>query len=317
MKIFVSGAAGFIGRHVVSELSGRGHEVVGLARDREGAEIIEKMGGKPVIGDLTKNGQWCSEIMAADKVISLTQPFKHGESIPLDKMEECGIRHGEAVTNLIKAAYCGAPTSIILTWDAQCYGDRKGQWTSDIDALNPIGYCRPLSASFKAIERISEDSELPVISVFPARVYGNGGWFADLVRNMISGKARLVEPGDNWLSLIHVEDLAAFYALAAEKIDESASFCVSDDRPVRQDVLMNFIADLLGKQQPEMVDFETYAKRFGLMEAEAMSSSTRVPGINAIEKLDLALKHRGYERGITDALKSMGIEPGKALLEAA
>ena len=317
MKIFVSGAAGFIGRHVISELSGRGHEVVGLAINEEEGKVVRNTGGKPVMGDLTVSGPWCGEIMNADKVISLTLPFKRGENIPQDKMEGYGRKHAEAVTNLIKAAAAGAARSVILTWDTQCYGDRKGRWVSDIDAIDPIGYCRPLESSFKAIEEITEEAEIPVVNFYPARVYGNGGWFKALVENMLSGKARMVEPGDNWISLIHVEDLALFYANAIEKLDQPAAFSISDDRPVRQDVLLAFLSDLLDTKTPPMVDFKKYAEMFGLMEAEAMSSSTRVPGINAIDTLDVFLEHRGYERGVADALKSMGIEPRKTLLRAA
>lgn len=317
MKIFISGAAGFLGSAVTAELTRRGHEVLGLVHDKGKAEIVKKAGGRPVVGDLFESGTWCKDVRESDRVISMSQPFNLGDNIPLDKMEEYGARHAEAVTNLMKAAAEGKAKSIIVTYHSLCYGDRKGKWVTDADAIDPIGYCRPLTGSIKTIDAVGEDSDIPIIRMFPALVYGNGGWFKNLIENFKNGKARIVEPGNNYLSLIHVEDLAAFYAQAAEKLNQNETLSLSDNRPVVQLTLMEHIADLLDMSVPKMVDFKTYSKEFGLMEAETMSTSTRVPGIHAIDILDHVPKLRSYESGVSYTLKQMGIEPRKRELEEA
>jgi nucleoside-diphosphate-sugar epimerase len=317
MKIFISGASGFVGRAVTTELAKRGHEVVGLVRDKNRADIVKRAGGRPVVGDLLENGSWCNDIKASDRVISLTQPFKLGDDIPLDKMEDFGHKHAEAVTNLIKAAAEGMAKSIIVTYHSLCYGDRKGKWVADADAVDPIGYCRPLTGSIKAIDEIGEESEIPIVRMFPALVYGNGGWFKRLIENFQNGTAKIVEPGSNFLSLIHVEDLAGMYANAVEKLRENETLTLSDNRPVVQSTLMEHIADLLDLPVPALVDFNTYAREFGLMEAETMSCSTRVPGIHAMDVLNYVPKHRSYEAGIRYTLCQMGIEPRKRELEEA
>jgi len=53
MRVFITGAAGFIGSATTKELIANGHEVVGLARNDANVEIIEKMGAKALRGDLT------------------------------------------------------------------------------------------------------------------------------------------------------------------------------------------------------------------------------------------------------------------------
>jgi len=310
MKTFVTGAAGFIGREVVAELARMGDNVVAQVRTKQDAEIVIKAGGRPIECDLIAAGAWCEEIASADSVISVTTPFEGEQGMPtMSKVEEYGRRYTESVTNLIKAASGGNARNVVMVYSTQCMGDRHGQWVADADALNPVGYCRPLVNSFKAIARTAEDAELPLVEIYPAFVYGNGGWFAKTVDSFRKGTAKVVAPGDNFLSLIHVEDAAKYIALASRKLTKDESICIADDRPVTQRVLMDHIADLLDRPVAPTVSFEAYAREFGQLAAEAMSCSTRVQGLKAMDLLGHIPDLRSYEAGIRYTLEEMGIEP--------
>jgi nucleoside-diphosphate-sugar epimerase len=317
MKVFVSGASGFLGRAVTAELAGRGHQVIGMTRDEQGAKIVKNAGGKPLVGDLFTGGAWCNEIKNVDKVISLTQPISLTEKVDLTRMDEYSHKHTEAVTNLIKAAAEGKAKAVIVSYHTLCFGDRMGKWVNDFDFVNPVGFCRPLAASVDAVERLGEDAGLPIIKVYPGMVYGNGSWFKVLIDSFLNKTAKVVEPGENYLSLIHVEDAAAFYALAAEKLDKVENFTLADGRPVTQRVLLDHIADMLNQPSPSMEDFDAYARQYGKLMAETMSSSIRVQGTRAMDLLGYIPKLRSYEAGIRYTLKSMGIEPRKDLEKAA
>ncbi|RAO68373.1 uncharacterized protein BHQ10_004385 [Talaromyces amestolkiae] len=71
MRIFVTGAAGFIGRAVTQELVQNGHTVLGLARNEKNAEIIRSLGAEPHQGDLEDIESLRSGARAADAVIHL------------------------------------------------------------------------------------------------------------------------------------------------------------------------------------------------------------------------------------------------------
>ncbi|MBN8809290.1 MAG: SDR family oxidoreductase [Sphingomonas sp.] len=71
MRIFVTGAAGFIGQAVTAELIGHGHDVLGLARNDANAAILEAAGAAVHRGDLNDADSLIAGVRQADAVIHL------------------------------------------------------------------------------------------------------------------------------------------------------------------------------------------------------------------------------------------------------
>lgn len=71
MRVFVTGAAGFIGRAVTQELIQHGHSVLGLSRNEQNAEILRKLGAEPHNGNLEDPESLRSGAKSADAVIHL------------------------------------------------------------------------------------------------------------------------------------------------------------------------------------------------------------------------------------------------------
>ncbi len=132
------------------------------------------------------------------------------------------------VATLLKNAAGGKAKTAIITCHTLCLGNRGGAEASEVDALDPAGFCRPLEGSFESITQAGKEAGIKLISLYPSMVYGKEGWFKNLVNNIVYGKAKLVEPGDNYLSLLHIDDLAGLYAEIAERIDEDAMYTLSD-----------------------------------------------------------------------------------------
>ena len=307
MKVFISGASGFLGRSVSAELAAGGHHVTGLVNTENEGKVLEKRGCEFIVGDTLEGGQWCNAIKDADKVISVERPLIYGEDISDINVRAQG-SFTERATNLFKAAANGKARSFLMTYDILCYGARTGEWVSDADAVEPAGLCKAMGEPFKAMEKLAEETGIGLVNIFPALVYGNGGWFKRIVDDIEKGAGNIVEPGNNYLSLIHVDDLAGIYARIIDKVEGNEVYVLADGRPVTQEELIKLVAALMGNREPKMISFAEYARKNGTLFAETMSTSLRAEGLKAIDTLNYAMKLRSYDKGVGIALESMGIK---------
>ncbi|MFL5871594.1 MAG: SDR family oxidoreductase, partial [Solirubrobacterales bacterium] len=68
MRVFLTGATGFIGGHVARKLAARGDDVVALARDPDKARDLEQVGCELVVGDLSDTAAIRAGMLGADAV---------------------------------------------------------------------------------------------------------------------------------------------------------------------------------------------------------------------------------------------------------
>jgi nucleoside-diphosphate-sugar epimerase len=74
MKVALTGATGFIGSHILSELGAHGHEVTALVRDSGQAELVESRGATPVVVDLYDQQAVVDVLREADGAIHTASP---------------------------------------------------------------------------------------------------------------------------------------------------------------------------------------------------------------------------------------------------
>ena len=78
MKVFVTGASGYIGGSVAVRLTQAGHEIRGLARNRSKADLLKQLGVEPVLGELQDAELLKMEARRADAVINAADSDHRG-----------------------------------------------------------------------------------------------------------------------------------------------------------------------------------------------------------------------------------------------
>jgi nucleoside-diphosphate-sugar epimerase len=204
MRVFLTGATGYIGSAVAERLRAAGHQLTALARSDASAAKLESAGIQPIRGDFSDPKSVGSAADAADGVISLATTYDPA----ID---------GPAIDAILEAL-AGSNKPFIYTSGIWSHGDTGGKVVDETSPPNPAELVRWRQ---KVEQRVLDGARRGIRSVVirPAIVYGRGGGipagFVDSARK--EGAARYVGTGRNRWPLVHVDDLADLYLLALEK----------------------------------------------------------------------------------------------------
>ena len=197
MKVFVTGATGYIGRAVAEAFRRRGHRVAGLTRSAAKAKTLDAREIEPVIGDMRDPSAWGE---AAEKAEILVH---------------CAVEYGaeyEALDRKTVDAMRGFGGRVVYTSGVWQYGPSEDGAVDETSAF--LG--RPLMPWRSNHEELVLMSKGLVIR--PGCVYGGAGgltglWFSGAVEKKA---APIVGDGANRWAVVHVDDLADLYVRAAE-----------------------------------------------------------------------------------------------------
>jgi nucleoside-diphosphate-sugar epimerase len=212
MKVFMTGASGWIGSAVAAELSATGHEVVGLARSAESAAALTAAGVTPYEGSLDDLDSLRAGASSADAVIHLG--FKHDFS----DMAGAG-RTERSVLKTFGAVLAGSNRPLLLA--SGLAGVAPGRTITENDK-NPSEGPDSMRGGGENLALSFADRGVRSVAVrFAPTVHGAGGDHGFLatiaqaaVRTGISG---YVGDGANRWSAVNRSDAARLVALALEK----------------------------------------------------------------------------------------------------
>lgn len=201
MKVFMTGATGYIGA-VVSERLARGaHEVVGLARSDEAEESLRERGLSVARGELESPDSLVEPCKNADAVIHLAAT---GD-------EDWG-KVDEGAVGAILATLEGTDKTFVYTsgiWVVGDTGDALADEEFEGEPLEMVAW--RLDTEEKVLGAGDRDVRTTVVR--PGVVYGRGGGILAMLVDEArrEGRVRVVEDGRQLWPLVHVEDLAELY----------------------------------------------------------------------------------------------------------
>lgn len=296
MNIFITGATGFIGGTIAAKLHEAGHQIRGLVRGDK-AEALAARGITPVPGTLDDAALLTEEARKADAVINAASSD-----------------HRPALEALI-AGLANSQKPLLHTSGSSLVGDdAKGAFASDkvFDETTPLNPT-PDKAKRVAIDRMVREAAgqgVRSVVLCNSLIYGNGlglgrdsvqiPRLADLARR--SGVARHVGQGRNIWSNVHVEDVAALYALALERAPAGSFYYVENGEAAFAE-LSAAIARRLGLGPAQDLPYEEAVKVWGYEHATyALGCNSRVTAALARKELGWQPRHASATAWIEAAL---------------
>lgn len=253
MKIFIAGASGVLGRRLVQQFVARGHAVIGQVRSAKAEAAVRAEGGDPRHADLFDADSLAAAADGCDTVIHAATaiPTKQ-KTTPADWAMNDRIRRKGTRCLTEAAAKIGARTYIqqSVVWVA----NPKDSSAFDEDSPFVSDSLLQSAVDAEAIAREAGSSEGFFTMIL------RGGAFYDCdsahTRMLAEGIRKRAMPiigrGDGVWSIVHTDDAASAYVIAAEQ-PRHGVWHIVDDEPVPVRVLFEAIAERLRAPRPRRV----------------------------------------------------------------
>jgi nucleoside-diphosphate-sugar epimerase len=247
VKVLVTGAAGFLGSHLVDMLVERGDEVRAMVLPVEDSRRLRQMPRVEVVsGDMTNPQSLKSAVQGVQRVYHVAA--KTGPWGPEEVYWATNVR---GLADLIHAAMDAGVERIVHTSSITVYGHHLHGIITEDEPFhaedNP--YSRTKIAGEKLIASLVQDEGAPVVIVRPGWIYGprDSASFGRFVGLVESGKGFFVGSGKNIVPVVYVRDVAQGLIKAGDAGDEviGRAYTIADDHRVSQAEYLNSIADSL------------------------------------------------------------------------
>jgi nucleoside-diphosphate-sugar epimerase len=295
MRVFCTGASGYIGGSVAIALVAEGHEVSGLVRSEEAAARMRALGIEPVIGTLDDGGVLADAARRADVVVNAASADHRG-----------------AATAMLEALV-GSGKTFVQTSGSSIVGRRSaGQRADDIyDETTPVTPSPARAARVALNEFILsyQAKGVRAIVICPSLIYGMSRgpkahsmqvpWLIALARKN-GGTARHYGPGENVWSNVHIDDLVDLY-LRAIKSAPAGAFYYAENGENSMRELGVAISRMLGQNgTTRAMTLEEAAAEWG----EGPSQDTM--GSNSRIRAERARKELGWAPSAPSLLSAIG-----------
>lgn len=259
MRVFITGATGFIGSYLVPELINAGHQVVGLSRSDSGAEALTRAGAEVFRGNVNDLDCLRTAADAVDGVIHAA--FNHDFSNLKQNSED-----DRKVIEAFGEALAGSDRPLVITSGTGLVRSKTGGPAVETDDHVTAAEF-PRAASEEAADALIAKGGGRVIvmrlpQVHDTRRQGRITWHIQTARKR--SRVAYVSEGKNRVSAVHVSDAVRLYRLALEKGRAGARYHAVGE----EGVALRDIAGVIGaglKMPVESIKPEEAQEYFGWM----------------------------------------------------
>jgi nucleoside-diphosphate-sugar epimerase len=288
MRVFVAGASGAVGRRLVSQLIGAGHEVVGTHRSPGSAELVRRLGAKPVMLDLRDAGAVRKAVLDNEPEAIVHEATSLANVKFSRNMDKVTAETNELRTKGTDALLSAAREARVHRFVAQSvaafsrYAREGGPVKTEADPVDPTPpkNFHQGAGAMAHLERVFTD--FGGIALRYGVFYGaeNDGTIEPVRKRQFP----IVGQGGGIWSWIHLDDAAAATVLALEH-DGPAIYNIVDDDPAPVREWLPVLAQALGAKPPRHVP--TWLARLLAGDAVTVMSTEARGASNAKAKREL------------------------------
>lgn len=240
MRVFVTGAAGRLGRVLVADLVAQGAEVVGLVSDAEKGAAIQALGATALIGRLHDEAVVTEGVRGSAVIYHLAGGVRGAGADTAEVVNHLGTRHLRAAIQA-STFWKKELKALVFTSSVSIYGDRAGLWVDEEMAPYPqTQYAASKVAAEALLLRSAREEGLPARVARVGAVYGPGFPFM-MVDRIKAGRCWLPGEGRNYVHAVHIDDALAALRLIADQGMNGNVYNLGDQNPV---MLKDFYAEV-------------------------------------------------------------------------
>jgi nucleoside-diphosphate-sugar epimerase len=277
MKVFITGATGYIGGSVAERLISRGYHVIGLVRSKDKVPLLKDRGVEPIVGTLDDSEILTNAAHDADAVI-------HAASAD----------HPGSVVTLIAALERSGKTLITTTGSGIVADSAAGEYAGSVfytedTYFEPVPFRRPRVAINHLVRQAAIDKGIRSVVICPSMIYGKGHGLqpdSDQLPKIIAlskqvGAGVYFGKGLNRYSNVHIDDLVDLYLLVLEKAPGGSFFFAENGHASFKDIAEMVSRSLSLGGKTASISVEDVVRQYGDAGRYGVTSNSLVSAVNA------------------------------------
>ena len=220
MNVFITGATGFIGTHLVKRLSQTEHEMCCLVRKTSNVRALEELGVTLITGDVTDRDSLLEGMKGCDWVLNLANIYSFWEP---NKQAYTDV-NVEGTRNVMEAALETGVSKVVHVSSVVTYGKPADCPFTEESPVGPVRFSEYAETKYRGdliVWELYEKKGLPLVMIYPGGVLGPGDPKASgqYIQSLIHRRLPATVFHDVILTWVHVRDVAEAILRAAEKED--------------------------------------------------------------------------------------------------
>lgn len=319
MRVFVTGATGFIGGQTAERLAAGGHELNCLVRSTSDTRRLAKLGVKLIPGDVTDKASVLEGMKGCDWVINIAAAYSFW--LPA-KGVYTAVNVG-GTRNVIEAALETGVSKVVHVSTVAIYGKPTERPFNEDAAPGPVRFSEYARTKYQGdlvAWEISKSQNLSLVMVYPGGVLGpdDPKTTGEYIQNLLQGRMPATVFDNVLFPWVHVRDVAEIIVRASEEEGNAGEKYLAVAQNLTFGEINRMISEISGVSLPrfKMPDWLAVANAMLLT---AMADIIKRPPLLGMSRDQVRTMKEGAEVDGSKAQRDLGIEytPIRVALEEA